>query len=410
MTAGGVSEDEVRRRQNRRLRACVLETYARSSAGGFLYLVAWVPLVFASGLGARHPWIMVALTALLVAAAILRAMSRPSQHDAVAQARWMNRYTAVALSSTLIWTGIQVWVIADPLVEPLIKSVSLFGTVAILTALAHVYTSLLRMTVIGTGLLILPTGLLLWLDPQLHYLALALTLYAAYLSAVAVRSHADYQRRLDVDEALVEQRDRFEELSRTDSLTGLCNRRNFTEALNEQVREAQWLSGAGVALALLDIDHFKSINDRHGHVIGDEVLRHLAERLKTAFPEPDVVVARTGGEEFGLILRDYDEISTMIRAETFREALQAEPVVCAGIEIPLTVSIGVGSFHAERDIDDDGFYGAVDVALYAAKQQGRNRVVSVSMLEPGLIARRSMGRSAQPLKPPQTRPRTPRNA
>jgi diguanylate cyclase len=137
------------------------------------------------------------------------------------------------------------------------------------------------------------------------------------------------------------------------------------------------------------------------------VLRHLAERLIAAFPESDVVVARTGGEEFGLILRDYDEISTMIRTEAFREALEAEPIVCAGIEVPVTVSIGVGSFHADRDIDDDGFYGAVDVALYAAKQQGRNRVVSVSMLEPGLIARRNIGRTSQP---PRPRPRMQRNA
>ena len=407
MIASGVSDEEVRRRRERRLRTRVLDTYARSSIGGFLYLIAWLPLAVATRMHVRHPWIVLALTLLFIAAAIVRVRTRPPRHDAAAQERWINRYTCAALSSTAIWAGIQVWIVTDPVIPPLVKSVSLFGTIAFSTVLAHLYTSMLRMTVIGIGLLIVPTGFVLWLDPELQILALTLTLYAGYLSAAAMRSRADYRRRLEVDEALVEQRDRYEELSRTDSLTGLCNRRNFTEALNEQVREAQWLSGAGVALALLDIDHFKSINDRHGHVIGDEVLRHLAERLSAAFPEPDVVVARTGGEEFGLILRDYDEISTMIRTEAFREALEAEPVVCAGIEVPVTVSIGVGSFHAERDIDDDGFYGAVDVALYAAKQQGRNRIVSVSMLEPGLIARRNIGRSSQP---PRPRPRTQRDA
>lgn len=410
MTAVEVSEGEIRRRQDRRLKTRVFDTYARSSVGGFLYLIAWFPLAIATHLHVRHPWIVLALTVLFVIAAVLRRLTRPSRDDPEAQMRWINRYACIALSSIAIWAGIQVWVLADPLVPPLVKSASLFGTIAFSTVLVHLYTSILRLTVIGIALLIIPSGLVLWSDPQLHILALTLTLYSGYLGAAAFRSRSDYRRRLDVDEALVEQRDRYEELSRTDSLTGLRNRRSFSEALNEQVREAQWLSGAGVALALLDIDHFKSINDRHGHVIGDEVLRHLAERLRAAFPEPDVVVARTGGEEFGLILRDYDEISTMIRTDAFREALEAEPVVCAGIAVPVSVSIGVGSFHAERDINDDGFYGAVDVALYAAKQQGRNRVVSVSMLEPGLIARRSMGRVTKPVQPSQARPGMPRDA
>ena len=210
--------------------------------------------------------------------------------------------------------------------------------------------------------------------------------YAFYLTAATFRSRKDYRRRLDLDEAMRNQRDKYELLSRTDALTGLCNRRTFTETLNAQVREAQWLEGAGVSLALLDIDHFKLINDRHGHVIGDEVLRHLARRLESAFKGSDVMVARTGGEEFGLILRDVDEVSAMIRVEAFREALQAQPVVCAGIAVPVTVSIGVGRFDAESHRDDDGLYGAVDVAMYAAKQQGRNRVVAVSMIASKLAA------------------------
>ena len=70
----------------------------------------------------------------------------------------------------------------------------------------------------------------------------------------------------------------------------------------------------------------------------------------------------------------------MIRVEAFREALQARPIVCAGIAVPVTVSIGVGRFDAESHRDDDGLYGAVDLAMYAAKQQGRNRVVTISMI------------------------------
>ena len=103
-----------------------------------------------------------------------------------------------------------------------------------------------------------------------------------------------------------------------------------------------------------------------------------------------MLVARTGGEEFGLIFRDTDEVAAMIRVEAFRESLASNPVVCAGLRLPVTLSMGVGSFHAERHRDDDGLYGAVDVALYAAKQQGRNRVVAVSMLQPAATPARDV--------------------
>ncbi|MFZ1392964.1 MAG: GGDEF domain-containing protein [Dokdonella sp.] len=385
MTADAI--DEVQRRLERRLKTRVFDTYARSSVGGFLYLVAWIPLVYFTGMHARNPLVAVLASAGFMYAAILRKLARPPSHAAEAQRRWINRYIAIALSSAVIWSMMQFWTLSSGDVPTLIKAASLFGTIAFSTVLAHLYTTLLRLSVLGIAILVVPSAVALWVDPALHVLAMATTLYAGYLVAATIRSHADYRRRLDLDAALRDQRDRYEHLSRTDSLTGLCNRRTFSETLNAQVREAQWLSGAGVALALLDIDHFKAINDRHGHVIGDEVLRQLARRLESAFSGDDVMVARTGGEEFGLILRDADEVEAMIRVEAFREALQAEPVVCAGISIPVTVSVGVGRFSIVDHRDDDGLYGAVDAAMYAAKQRGRNRVVSVSMLSSSLPVR-----------------------
>ena len=90
--------------------------------------------------------------------------------------------------------------------------------------------------------------------------------------------------------------DKYELLSRTDALTGLCNRRTFTETLNARVREAQWLDGAGVSLALLDIDHFKHFNDAYGHNAGDAVLRAMGDLLK-GFLRAGDIACRYGGEE-----------------------------------------------------------------------------------------------------------------
>ena len=376
------AESETHHRALRRLVTRVSDTYARSAMGGFLYLIALPPLVYVTGMYHRHILATaLVMLCLLLAAAVRWRMAPPSETAGTdMQQRWVTRYSLVALSSTLMWAAVQGWILLDDEIKPLLKCVSLFGTLAFSTVLAHLYTSLLRFSISGILIMFVPTMVLLWLDPEMQVPALAMVFYAVYLATATLRSHKDYQRRLDLDEALRNQRDKYELLSRTDALTGLCNRRTFTETLNAQVREAQWLEGAGVSLALLDIDHFKSINDHHGHVIGDEVLKHLARRLEAAFSESDVMVARTGGEEFALILSDVDEVSAMIRAEGFREALQAEPIICAGIAVPITVSIGVGRFDAESHRDDDGLYGAVDLAMYAAKQQGRNRVVSVSMI------------------------------
>lgn len=385
------TEAEKDHRALRRLATRVSDTYARSALGGFLYLIALPPLVYVTGMYRRHTLATALVMLLLVLAAAVRwRMSPPSEKaGADLQQRWAARYSLVALSSAMIWAIVQGWILTDPEIEPLLKCVSLFGTLAFSTVLGHLYTSLMRFSISGILIMFVPTMVLLWFDPEMRVPAVAMVFYAVYLTMATLRSHKDYQRRLDLDEALRNQRDKYELLSRTDALTGLCNRRTFTETLNAQVREAQWLEGAGVSLALLDIDHFKSINDRHGHVIGDEVLKHLARRLETAFSGPDVMVARTGGEEFGLILRDADEVEAMVRVEAFREALHAKPVICAGIAVPVTVSIGVGRFDADSHRDDDGLYGVVDVAMYAAKQQGRNRVVAVSMVSSITAADRS---------------------
>lgn len=385
-TARSDEEDVARRAQRMQMRAS--ETWQRSSLGGYLYLLAWLPLGYAAGFFQRTPWIAAAISVAMIVLAVLRMRSRPPRASVDLQRRWLNRYIMLCLGTTLIWSVVQIWILVDGLSSAETRNTTLMASIAFASVFAHLYTTVMRLALAGIALLLLPVLVVLWLDPEMQLMAGGMSLFTGYLVHAAYRSRADFRRRLDLDDALRGQRDQYEKLSRTDALTGLSNRRTFAETLNALVREAQWLSGAGVALVLLDIDHFKAINDRYGHVIGDDVLRHLARRLGRAFTGDDVMAARIGGEEFAVILRDQDEVSAMVRAEAFREALDAQPIACAGISVSVTVSIGVGSFHASRDRDDDGFYAAVDVALYAAKQQGRNRVVSVSMLEPGQIRER----------------------
>lgn len=375
---GAGNEDEARQREERRLRTRVFDIYARSSWGGFLHVFAWVALISGTNLDERHPWSTSLVSLALLAVALARRLSRPPRLSASAQRNWTHRYIVTVLASTSIWSAIQVWVIFDAEIEPLVIATTLFATVVFTALIAHTYAGLLRLSIAGVSVLILPALVALWMVPELLPLAIGISLYLGYLCFAIIRSHLDYQHRLDIDEALRDQRDRYEQQSRTDALTGLHNRRHFSETLREEVRHHHGKAGYGVTLMLLDLDHFKSVNDRFGHVIGDEVLREFGRRVRAAFTEPDWLLARTGGEEFAIVLPDSDEASAVVLAEAFREDIEAQPITGAGMQIPITVSIGVGTFNATIHGNEDGLYAAVDVALYAAKERGRNRVVAAS--------------------------------
>jgi diguanylate cyclase (GGDEF)-like protein len=157
-----------------------------------------------------------------------------------------------------------------------------------------------------------------------------------------------------------------------DHLTGLANRRAFFEAGELEMLRRTKMPQAP-ALILIDADHFKAINDSHGHPAGDAVLRHLGATLKSMFRQVDTV-ARIGGEEFAAILPGASLADAAIVAERLRERVQAGPAMFDGAAIAYTISIGVAA------MDDPactlaGFLQRADDALYAAKRGGRNRVV-----------------------------------
>jgi diguanylate cyclase (GGDEF)-like protein len=169
---------------------------------------------------------------------------------------------------------------------------------------------------------------------------------------------------------------RLEHLSRVDALTGLGNRRAFDEALTMELARAR-RTGRPLSLVMIDVDHFKVFNDRHGHLAGDEALAEVARVLSEAARAEDRA-GRVGGEEFALLLPGADEASAGGIAERVRQAVQAN----RGRFGPLTVSLGVAGWDAERHGDDGaGLRAAADARLYAAKAGGRNRVVAAAVPE-----------------------------
>lgn len=160
--------------------------------------------------------------------------------------------------------------------------------------------------------------------------------------------------------------DQVRELADTDGLTQIANRRAFDAMLAREIDRSQ-RTGQSVSLLLLDIDHFKVLNDTHGHQIGDEVLRELGALLKRRTRQMDLP-ARYGGEEFVVILPGCDEDIAFDIAERFRQAIAEAPT-----PVPITVSIGVGTCPVDAT-DAPGLIKAADSALYASKEAGRNRV------------------------------------
>lgn len=163
-------------------------------------------------------------------------------------------------------------------------------------------------------------------------------------------------------------------LATRDQLTGLLNRREFDRILGEET-ERSMRFGHPFALVLVDIDHFKSINDQHGHPVGDAVLREVARRLGGIVRSVDRV-ARFGGEEFALVLMEADSAAAIDTARRACVAIEREPVVVRET-LPLNVTVSAGAASMPRDartIDD--LVSAADKALYAAKAGGRNLALS----------------------------------
>ncbi|MES2986402.1 MAG: diguanylate cyclase [Pseudomonadota bacterium] len=156
----------------------------------------------------------------------------------------------------------------------------------------------------------------------------------------------------------------------TDELTGLLNRRAFLTALDAEItRSAR--SGSPLALALIDLDHFKSVNDRFGHAGGDEVLRRFATTARETMRAADVI-GRLGGEEFAVLMPDTDQVQSGIAGERLRDAIARRRVVLStGALAPVTISVGVAHYHAGEE--RDRLIIRADEALYEAKDSGRNR-------------------------------------
>lgn len=199
---------------------------------------------------------------------------------------------------------------------------------------------------------------------------LKLTSLGLYLTAEGYRlpEVGELQKELD---QLREEVSRLHHKATTDQLTGVLSFSSLMETLEHQVGKAKQ-KGNPLCVMMADLDFFKKVNDTYGHLVGDIVLRHTAERIQAAVRDFDVV-GRFGGEEFVIVLKNADLALARVIAERIREEIAGTPFHVKEFNIGVTISLGVAMLRKDERVET--LLERADAAMYQAKRDGRNRVV-----------------------------------
>ncbi len=190
-------------------------------------------------------------------------------------------------------------------------------------------------------------------------------------SELQVRIRAG-RRIIELQDSLIEAREKLREKACHDPLTGLWNHEEIFRILERELVRAERLGGP-LSVIMADLDHFKKVNDTHGHMVGDAVLRLTAKRMLSVIRNYEAI-GRYGGEEFLVVLPDTDKEGAAALAERLRLVIACDCVDIPDGMIPITISLGVAIYRKEKPCDVNTLVRRADIALYGAKAKGRNQV------------------------------------
>ncbi|MGB1199267.1 MAG: GGDEF domain-containing protein [Thalassotalea sp.] len=286
---------------------------------------------------------------------------------------WRKKTLTTIYISCFSWGLCLAWVLDHPEL-PNVLQMMLICTFAISTATAHQFSIERIHGKLASITFFIPALLIIFIyHPDQVILAYAFLAYSLYLLLTGIRGNKEYVSILETEIGLIEAQQNLKDLSLTDELTKLANRRHYRTFLDDAFNLAL-KKDQGLFLILLDLDFFKKINDTHGHLIGDICLQRTAETLRNHFKRDEDLIARIGGEEFAIILQN----TTLSYVAKLTETVQAEIAKVAVINnettINFTASFGVACYNASYDIQPNDIVKRADDLLFRAKETGRNKI------------------------------------
>jgi diguanylate cyclase (GGDEF)-like protein len=346
----------------------------RSAIGIYFYFVVIGVVIFTDQYYVRHPDFsmkfclsVAGICFFRLAHRIVFRMSRPE----LEKINIVVFLLSVALTGVIWGVGFAVFMVQDG--EPNAKMLMVMCTTGLCAGGVVAYIPYLRLSLAFCFSMLVPAILTMGVFQTNFSLVAVIFFFLLYMSVMAVNGNREYWDALEKECLLKEKSRDLEMMSRIDGLTGLYNRRYFDESFclewNRSVRNQ-----SPVSIILCDIDHFKQVNDRHGHPAGDDYLRQVALLLKTVFRRKTDIVARYGGEEFIILMPDESLENTCRLAEIMRSATQKLHMEYQGETIHKTLSLGVAVLIPRKEDKMESLISMADSALYQSKKMGRNRV------------------------------------
>jgi diguanylate cyclase (GGDEF)-like protein len=360
---------EMRRQENS-------DIAKRTFTGTGIYLVLWIAVSLPNQFHHTNPQIWWTLSIIFLMLAVFRTVLTKNFDSIYSKSPrlWKVLFFPQILLSSITWGVLCAFTLTDPALKD-ISFVILICTAGLTsggcssTAPNHWLTK---------GLItafLLPIVCVLIFAGLTYNISLLFVICIFWLgiSSIAKAQHHEYSLSLQNSFAVKKYTVELERLNSIDGLTGLKNRAFFDDSLTKE-RKKSSRTQVPLTLFLIDIDHFKSVNDRYGHLIGDECLRQVSAHLQQNVHRETDVVARFGGEEFVVLLHGTTAEKAVHIAENIRRAIDQSEFITPAGNLQITVSIGISNISINIDTTNYDLISSADKALYIAKNSGRNRV------------------------------------
>ncbi|VUD41840.1 putative diguanylate cyclase AdrA [Thalassocella blandensis] len=356
-----------------------MDLLSRSTFALFVYCAIFPVILYPFGLFESHPAMSWGISIASVCVSLIRFthLKLADRFYERSPVLWMAIFKACSMSHAMILSTLFVLVTYHPDFTPAYAA-TLLTAAGISSGGISSLSPNLFMAIVFPVILLLPTIAVNFYLDGTRALGWLMALYLGYLCALARRTNIEYMRTFAIEEQLERQKKELETLSRTDALTGIYNRGYFN-SLYDMIWDSSVRNNIGITLMMMDVDHFKHVNDTYGHVSGDECLKMVADSLKECLKRKTDISCRFGGEEFAVLISGTPIHEAEKLAENIRKCIASRRVENGEHRFKVTISIGLANILPKLGDKPIRLVEQADQALYRAKKSGRNCVRTFHM-------------------------------